>query len=48
MAQFARIRAEVRKLTAESDKLTVETRRYPLVVATALIASVITLTKPFL
>lgn len=44
----AKMRAEIRKLRLEGDKLMTETRWYPLVVATALVASVIALTKLFL
>ncbi len=43
-----KLRAEIRKLKAETDKLMAETRWYPLVVSTALIASVVAVTKLFL
>lgn len=48
MAQLDKLRAEVRKLTAESDKLMLETRWYPMVVCSGIFAAVITLTKIFL
>lgn len=46
--QLNKLRAEVRKLRIEGDKLMAETRWYPLVVSTALVAGVVTLTKLFL
>ena len=46
-AQLEKVRTEIRKLSAESDKLMLETRWYPLVLATALVAAVATLTRLF-
>lgn len=47
-AQLRKINAEIQKIRRESDKLLVETRWYPMVVSSALIATIITLTKLFL
>jgi 2',3'-cyclic-nucleotide 2'-phosphodiesterase (5'-nucleotidase family) len=46
--QLAKIQAEIRKLSAESDKLMLETRWYPMVVTGALFGVIITFTKLFL
>lgn len=43
-----KVTAEIRHLNAMSDKLIAETRWYPIVVSSALVAAVITLTKLFL
>jgi hypothetical protein len=48
MAQLDKIRAEIRKLGLESDKLMLETRWYPLMVGAGLVAAIATLTKAFL
>lgn len=48
IAQLDKLRAEVRKINAECNKLMVETRWYPLLVASGLVAAVITITKLFL
>ena len=42
------MKAEIKKLIAESDKLMLETRWYPMVVTAALFGAVITFTKLFL
>jgi hypothetical protein len=47
IAQLGKLRAEIRKLSRESDKLMMETRWYPLVLATALIAAIAALVKVF-
>ena len=44
-AELEKIHAEIGKLMAETAKLNAEARWYPLVVATALVAGVVTLTK---
>ncbi len=46
--QVRKLTAEIRKINRESDKLMMETRSYPLVVATAFVAGIVTLTKLFL
>jgi hypothetical protein len=46
--EIQKIGAEIRKLSAESDKLILEMRWYPLVLSTALIGAVIAMTKAFL
>lgn len=38
--KLTKLRAEIRKLNRESDKLMLETRWYPMVVTTALFAAV--------
>jgi len=43
-----KIKAEIAKLMAETDKLYAETRWYPLVLAAALFAAVATVIKLFL
>lgn len=43
----AKIRTEIRKLSAESDKLMLETRWYPMVVTAALFAAIGTIIKLF-
>jgi len=48
MAQLEKIRAEIRKIGLESDKLMMETRWYPLVVGAGLVAAIAALTKIFL
>jgi hypothetical protein len=47
VAQIGKLRAEIRKLSSVSDKLMMETRWYPLVLATALIAAIATLVRIF-
>ncbi|MFA7666647.1 MAG: hypothetical protein WCY32_11075 [Burkholderiaceae bacterium] len=47
-ARIGKLRAEIRHLTAQSDKLMAETRWYPLVIATGLLGAVIAFTKLFL
>lgn len=47
-AQLRKLNAEIAKLRRESDKLLMETRWYPMVVSTALVGTIITLTKLFL
>lgn len=37
MARLAKLRAEVRKLSAESDRLMMETRWYPIVLVSAML-----------
>lgn len=46
--QIEKLRAEIRHLTAQSNKLMVETRWYPLVIATGLVGAIIAFTKLFL
>lgn len=46
--QKMKLHAEIKKLGAESDKLMMETRWYPIVVATGLVAALVALTKVFL
>ena len=46
--QLAKIQAEIRKFSAESDKLMLETRWYPMVVTGASFGIIITFTKLFL
>jgi hypothetical protein len=48
VAQLEKLRAEIRKLGRESDKLMVETRWYPLVVSGVWTAAIIAVTKLFL
>lgn len=42
-----KIRAEIRKLSAESDKLMLETRWYPMLVTSALFGIIATIVKVF-
>jgi hypothetical protein len=44
-AQLEKVRAEIRKLSAESDKLMMETRWFPMVIVTGLFAAVATVLK---
>lgn len=48
LENLRKIRAEIQKIQRESDKLMMETRWYPFVVASAMIGTVIALTKLFL
>ncbi|MFS8435121.1 hypothetical protein EIQ01_21460 [Xanthomonas campestris pv. raphani] len=45
--KLTKLRAEIRKLNRESDKLMLETRWYPMVVTTALFAAVAAVIKLF-
>lgn len=47
MATLEKLRAEVRKLSAESDKLMMETRWYPMVLAIAMVTGLNVLFKVF-
>lgn len=42
-----KIRAEIRKLSIESDKLMLETRWYPMLLAVALFTAIATIVKVF-
>lgn len=44
-AQLAKVRAEIRKLSAESDRLIMETRWYPLILAAGLIGGIAALMR---
>ncbi len=46
-AQLRKIRAEIRKLSRESDKLMMETRWYPMVLTSALFAAIAAVIKIF-
>jgi hypothetical protein len=46
--QVDKMKAEIRKLMAESDKLMLETRWYPMVVTATLFGVIIAFTKLFL
>mgnify|MGYP006379147441 CR=1 FL=1 len=46
--QMDKLRAEISQLAAQSDKLMMETRWYPVVVVGTLVGAIIALTKIFL